>query len=193
MSTTAEPQPLAAVTLKKKWQLSTSALPVTTGRLEVGCCLALGPLSNRRGAEYQNAAYKHNGCCRLHGGLSTGARTQQGLQRISEANLKHGRQTKDKLAAQRHAAAVGRRVMGELKRIQRQIVDAGLMPEQSDDFKAASSARVRSKQPVEAVFGHPIIGQCRLARLGMERREAQNTFSSRHSWGCLDRKDVSGL
>ena len=62
-------------------------------------------------------------------GLSTGARTPEGLQRISEANIKHGRQTKDKLAAQRHAAKVGRRVMGELKRIERQIVDAGLMPD----------------------------------------------------------------
>ena len=48
---------------------------------------------------------------------------------ISDANIKHGRQTKDKLAAQRHAAMVGRRVMGELKRIERQIVDAGLMPD----------------------------------------------------------------
>ena len=61
-----------------------------------------------------------------HGGLSKGARTQQGLQRISEANLKHGRQTKDKPAAQRHAAKVGRRVRG-VKRIERQIADAGLM------------------------------------------------------------------
>ena len=56
-------------------------------------------------------------------------RTSEGLQRISEANIKHGRQTKDKLAAQRHAAKVGRRVRGELKRIERQIVDAGLMPD----------------------------------------------------------------
>ena len=63
------------------------------------------------------------------GGLSTSARAQQGLQRISEANLKHGRQTKGKLAAQRHAAKVGRRVMGELKRLEQQIVDAGLMPD----------------------------------------------------------------
>ena len=62
-------------------------------------------------------------------GLSTGPRTPEGLQRISEANLKHGRQAKDKLAAQRHAAAVGRRVMGELKRLERQLVDAGLMPD----------------------------------------------------------------
>ena len=87
------------------------------------------PLSKRRGAECQSATYKHNGYCRLHGGTSTGARTQRGLQRISEANLKHGRQKKDKPAAQRHAAAVGRRVMGELKRLERQLVDAGLMPD----------------------------------------------------------------
>ena len=63
------------------------------------------------------------------GGLSTGARTPEGLQRILEANLKHGRQTKNKLAAQRHAAKVGRRVMGELKRLESQLVDAGLMPD----------------------------------------------------------------
>ena len=59
------------------------------------------------------------------GGLSTGARTQEGLQRISEANIKHGRQTKDKLAAQRHAAKVGRRVMGELKRLEGWLVKVG--------------------------------------------------------------------
>ena len=56
-------------------------------------------------------------------------RTQEGLQRISDANIRHGRQTKDKLAAQRHAAKVGRRVRGELKRIEWQIVEAGLMPD----------------------------------------------------------------
>ena len=67
--------------------------------------------------------------CPPLGGLSTGARTQEGLQRISEANIKHGRQTKDELAGQRHAAKVGRRVMGELKRLEQQILDAGLMPD----------------------------------------------------------------
>ena len=77
-------------------------------------CLA----KTRRGTKCQRAAYKHNGRCRLHGGLSTGARTPEGLQRISEANIKHGRQTKEKLAAQRHAAKVGRRVMSELKRLE---------------------------------------------------------------------------
>ena len=88
-----------------------------------------GRWSTRRGTECQSAAYKHNGRCRLHWGLSTGARTQQGLQRISEANLRHGRQTKDKLAAQRHVAMVRRRVMGELKQLERQLAAAGPMPD----------------------------------------------------------------
>ena len=77
----------------------------------------------------QRAAYKHNGRCALHFGLSTGPRTQEGVQRTPDANLNHGRQTKDKLAAQRHAAKVGRWIRGKLKRIEQQIVDAGLMPE----------------------------------------------------------------
>ena len=88
-------------------------------------CLA----KTRRGTACLKPALKGKTRCALHGGRSTGPRTQRGLQRISEANLKHGRQTKDKLAAQRHAAEVGRRVMGELKRLEQQIVDAGLMPD----------------------------------------------------------------
>jgi hypothetical protein len=76
----------------------------------------------RRGTKCQSAAYKHNGRCALHGGRSTGPKTQRGLQRISEANIKHGRQTKDTLAAPKHAADVGRRVVGELKRLEQQIV-----------------------------------------------------------------------
>ena len=88
-------------------------------------CLA----KTRRGTECQRAAYKNNSRCRLHGGASTGARTPEGLKRISETNLRHGRQTKEKLAAQRHSANVGRRVRAELKRIEAQLIDAGLMPD----------------------------------------------------------------
>ena len=53
-------------------------------------CLAM----TRRGTACQRAAYKHIGRCVLLD-RSTGPRTQRGLERISEANLKHGRQTKD--------------------------------------------------------------------------------------------------
>ena len=53
----------------------------------------------------------------MHGGLSTGAKTADGLKKISVANLKHGKYTKDKLEAERYAAQVGRKVLGELKKI----------------------------------------------------------------------------
>ena len=43
--------------------------------------------------------------------------------------LKTGSRTKEKLAANRHSADVGRKVRAELKRIEAQLVDAGLMPE----------------------------------------------------------------
>ena len=90
--------------------------------------MAPGQRSTRQGTEFSRAAYKRNGRCALHGGLSAGARTQEGLQRISDANICHGWQTKGKLAAQRHVAMVRRRVMGELKRLEQQIIDAELMP-----------------------------------------------------------------
>ena len=87
--------------------------------------MARGPRSTRRVTEYRTSTLAVADPRRA----STGARNKQGLHHISEAILKHGRQTKDKLAAQRHAAEVGRRVIGELKQLEQQIVDAGLMPD----------------------------------------------------------------
>lgn len=81
----------------------------------------------RRGTECQRPAYKHNGRCGLHGGRSTGARTPEGLERISEVNLRHGRYSKDELQRQRRAAEVGRKVRAELKRIEQCLLDAGLI------------------------------------------------------------------
>ena len=74
-------------------------------RLGIRC-----PEKTRHGTAFQRVAYSS-------------------AQLSSDANIRHGRQTKGKLAAQRHAAKVGRRVMSELKRIERRIVDAGLMPD----------------------------------------------------------------
>ena len=45
---------------------------------------------NRRGALCQCPAMS-NGRCRLHGGLSTGAKTPEGIERIRQAVTKHGR------------------------------------------------------------------------------------------------------
>ena len=73
----------------------------------------------RGGTECKRPAYKHNGRCGLHGGKSTGARTPEGLQRISEANFKHGRYTQDKLERKRLAAEVGRKVRAKLYTLER--------------------------------------------------------------------------
>ena len=87
----------------------------------------------RRGTECQRPAHKHNKRCSLHGGgLSTGARTQEGLQRISAANLKHGRFTKEKMEAQRKRGEVGRRVLAEIKQIEAELLAADLIDRKHD-------------------------------------------------------------
>ena len=60
-------------------------------------------------------------------GKSTGARTPEGLQSISEANLKHGLYAKDKLEAQRKRGEVGRRVLAEIKQIEVELLAVGLI------------------------------------------------------------------
>ena len=110
-------------------------MSVTKSISELGKATRFGPnwqgercgAKTRRGTECQRPAYKHNGRCGLHGGASTGARTQEGLKRISEANLKHGRYTKDKLAAQRKRGEVGRKVNAELKLIEQRLIEACLL------------------------------------------------------------------
>ena len=57
--------------------------------------------------------------------LSNGTRSPTGWQRISEAKIKHRRQTRDKLAAQHHVAKVGRRVVGELKQLEKPVSGSG--------------------------------------------------------------------
>ena len=47
-----------------------------------------------------------NGRCRIHGGLSTGAKTAAGLARISAAVLKNGRYTKEEKAKKERRAYV---------------------------------------------------------------------------------------
>ena len=79
----------------------------------------------RRGTECKRPAYKHNGRCGLHGGRSTGARTPEGLQRISTANLTNGQNTKEKIASKRYAARVGRKVKAELKRLETRLKNEG--------------------------------------------------------------------
>ena len=81
----------------------------------------------RKGTECQRPANKDNGRCRLHGGASTGPRTEEGRARISEANLRHGRYTKDKLEKCRENAAKGRKVRAEIKHIESCLIAQGVL------------------------------------------------------------------
>ena len=74
-------------------------------------CLA----KTRRSTECQRPAITGSGRCRLHGGRSTGPRTQEGRSRISAANLKHGRKTKERLAAAKARAEANREIWYALK------------------------------------------------------------------------------
>ena len=81
----------------------------------------------RRGTACLKPALKGKTRCQLHGGKATGARTIAGLQRLSDAQLRHGKYTKTELAKAKHRAKTERRILAELKRIENQLVAAGLM------------------------------------------------------------------
>ena len=85
------------------------------------------------GTACQCPANKKNGRCRLHGGASTGAKTEEGRARISASNLRHGKFTKDKLekrrenAAKGRNAATGRKVRAEIKLIEASLIEQGVL------------------------------------------------------------------
>jgi hypothetical protein len=56
---------------------------------------------NRRGTSCQCPAMP-NGRCRLHGGLSTGAKTSEGIDRIRRAVTKHGQYSKEARSKREH-------------------------------------------------------------------------------------------
>ena len=66
-----------------------------------------------------------NGRCSLHGGRSTGPKTEDGLARLTEARTKHGKFTKEKRAEAKRRAEQGRQMRGELKELEAWFVDRG--------------------------------------------------------------------
>ena len=87
-------------------------------------CLA----KTRRSTECQRPAITGSGRCRLHGGRSTGPRTQEGRARISAASMKHGRKTKERLAAAKARAQANREIWYALKRQIELIIRDGYLP-----------------------------------------------------------------
>jgi hypothetical protein len=58
-----------------------------------------------------------NGRCKLHGGRSTGPRTLEGIERIRQANLRHGRYTAAAKEERRHFRTMVRDSRALLKQI----------------------------------------------------------------------------
>jgi hypothetical protein len=72
---------------------------------------------NRRGTPCRCPAMA-NGRCKLHGGLSTGPKTQVGIERIRRAVTKHGRYSEAERAERAYARTLLRECRELLKRIE---------------------------------------------------------------------------
>jgi hypothetical protein len=70
----------------------------------------------RRGSSCRCPAMA-NGRCRLHGGLSTGPKTAQGIERIRQAVTKHGRYTQAAKQERQQFRALWREAQALLSRI----------------------------------------------------------------------------
>jgi len=81
----------------------------------------------RAGGTCPKPAYKDSGRCLNHGGASTGPKTKEGRQRVSEAHLKHGHFTKDKKLAKAEGAAIERELRARRKLIENEPRSAGVI------------------------------------------------------------------
>ena len=82
----------------------------------------------RAGSLCQRAGSPKNGRCHLHGGKSTGPRTEEGRARIAATQFKHGNRSKVAIAAQRAKNAKGKAINRELKAIEAGAINDGLLP-----------------------------------------------------------------
>ena len=87
----------------------------------------------RAGTPCQKPALRGKTRCQLHGGKSTGPRTEAGRARIAAAHTTHGRLTKEKRAEAKRRAEVGRAIRAELKDIAARAVAYGWL---DPDWKA---------------------------------------------------------
>ena len=71
---------------------------------------------NRHGASCKGPAMP-NGRCRLHGGLSTGPKTAEGIKRIQRAVTRHGRYSQEAKAEQQQFRALLTKCRGMLEKM----------------------------------------------------------------------------
>jgi hypothetical protein len=82
----------------------------------------------RTGGPCQKPAMKSRLRCRLHGGASTGPKTLEGRQRISDANTKHGQRTNAKIAEAHERKGEHQKIDFALKSIIISMIEQGYLP-----------------------------------------------------------------
>ena len=117
---------------------------LTKGNVKIGLNWRFGPnwpgqrceARTRKGTPCQRPARLPVGRCRLHGGRSTGPRTEAGLARLTASKITHGRTTKAKRAEARRRAEQGRQMRAELLELENWFVDHGHLDRKwRDQFK----------------------------------------------------------
>ena len=79
----------------------------------------------RKGTPCQRPAKLPVGRSRLHGGASTGPRTEEGLKRLADSKTKHGRFSKIEREKAKVRAEQGRIIRYELKVLEKWFIDHG--------------------------------------------------------------------
>jgi hypothetical protein len=96
---------------------------------------------NRRGMPCQ-CPVMENGRCRLHGGLSTGPKTKEGIERIRRAVTKHGRYSQEAMAEIRYFRRLLKECQAVLKKIEDSARDSRCKP---SDFHNLSTGEAENK------------------------------------------------
>ena len=120
---------------------------MTNSNLEKGIPWRFGPdwpgqrcgAETRKGTPCQRPAYKRNGRCSLHGGRSTGPKTDDGLARLTAARTTHGKYTKEKRAAAKRFAEQGRQMRAELAELEAWFVDHGHLDMNGESYRLKHS------------------------------------------------------
>ena len=79
----------------------------------------------RRGTLCQRPGNKLNGRCKLHGGRSTGPKSETGLASLTASKTIHGCTTKSERVKAKHMAEFSRQINSELKKIEQWALDHG--------------------------------------------------------------------
>ena len=117
---------------------------LTKGNVDIGIDWQFGPnwpgqrceAQTRRGTLCQRPGTKRNGRCKLHGGNSTGPRTEVGRARLVSSKITHGKFTKEKREAATLRAEQGRELRAELLELENWFIDHGHLDRKwRDQFK----------------------------------------------------------